>query len=327
MKPLVVLGWVLLVVESLFVASLLIARNAGDDAAGRGLGTIYGLVLGGLLAAAAAAFIWGQRGGPRVAFFLGLGALAVPLVFLVVSLGGRRLGELDRALGRARGVRFADARVNRAAEAVIAGDTSALQARLAEGGLDFTARNGDGRTLLGLAVERATDWGAVPAALASVRVLLEAGVPPAQDALAPARTPAEPDGHLLTTWVFHRSPAAPQVLDLLLQHGGEKNPVDASGQPMLMSTEMTLPFLEVLARHGADLAVLDTTRTDRPAYTGPMTAAVFGNWDQVLFYLDHGLDAAYTAPDGVSLRTLVAEKDKEGVRDAAFLEVKRRLSR
>lgn len=327
MKPLVVLGWILLLVESLFVAAMLVSRNAGDDAAGRGLGTIYGLVLGVILMAAAGGFIWGQRGGPRAAFFLGLGAMAVPLVFLVISVGGRRLGELDRALGRARGVRFADARINRAAEAVVAGDTTALQARLAEGGLDFAARNGDGRTLLGLAVERATDWGAPPGALACVRLLLEAGVPPAQDALAPTPTPAEPDGHLLTTWVFHRSPASAQVLDLLLQHGGEPDPVDARGQPMLMSTEMTLPFLEVLARHGANLAVLDTTRPDRPAYNGPMTAAVFGNWDQVLFYLDHGLEAGYTAPDGVNLRTIVAEKDREGVQDAAFLEVKRRLSR
>ena len=325
MKPLVVLGWILLGLETLLVLAMLVSRNAGDDAAGRGLGTIYGLVLGGILAVAAAAFIWGQRGGPRIAFVLGLGAMALPLVFLAVSVGGRRLGELDRALGRARGVRFADARVNRAAEAVIAGDTSGLEARLAEGGLDFTARNGDGRTLLGLAVERATDWDAAPGALASVRVLLNAGVPPAQDALAPARTPAEPDGHLLTTWVFHRSPASAQVLDLLLQHGGEVNPVDADGQPMLMSTEMTLPFLEVLARHGANLAILDTTRADRPTYNGPMTAAVFGNWDQVLFYLDHGLDPGYTAPDGANLRSLVAEKDREGVQDTVFLEVKRRL--
>ena len=49
MKPLVILGWILLAGEVLFVASLLLMRNMGDDAAGRGLATAWGLILGAVV--------------------------------------------------------------------------------------------------------------------------------------------------------------------------------------------------------------------------------------------------------------------------------------
>ena len=60
MKAAVILGWVLLVVEGLIVASMFVNPNMGDDAAGRGVARGFAIVLGPALLGSAALFIWGN---------------------------------------------------------------------------------------------------------------------------------------------------------------------------------------------------------------------------------------------------------------------------
>lgn len=53
--------------------------------------------------------------------------------------------------------------------------------------------------------------------------------------------------------------------------------------------------------------------------------AELGDWEIVLFLLDHGVPADYVAPDGNSLRKIVALKQKERPGDAAMTAVVQRL--
>jgi len=56
-----------------------------------------------------------------------------------------------------------------------------------------------------------------------------------------------------------------------------------------------------------------------------MFAAQISEWDVVMFLLDHGVRPDVVAPDGTSLRTIVAEKKAEGAADSSFAAVVRKL--
>jgi len=113
MKIAVVVGWTLLVVEGLIIASMFVQPNMGDDAAGRGMARGFAIVLGPIMLAAAALFVWGQRGGPAAAFWGGLGVMAIPLVVIVQKNVVGTFNRLDRAQGEARYGKFSDARLTR----------------------------------------------------------------------------------------------------------------------------------------------------------------------------------------------------------------------
>jgi hypothetical protein len=58
-----------------------------------------------------------------------------------------------------------------------------------------------------------------------------------------------------------------------------------------------------------------------------MVAAQLESWDHVLFFLDHGVSADHTAPDGTSLRKIIEAKRREGASDSALQNVVARLRR
>ena len=76
MKIAIIAGWILLAIETALVLYMFVQPNVGDDAAGRGMALGFGIVLGPVLLISAALFIWGQRGGPRVAFWTGFSSTA-----------------------------------------------------------------------------------------------------------------------------------------------------------------------------------------------------------------------------------------------------------
>ena len=160
MKLAVIAGWILLVIEALIIGTMLVQPNAGDDAAGRGVARAMALVLTPFLLVVAALFVWGQRGGPRIAFWAGFGVMAIPLAVILRNTVARSVRRLDSAAGKAVDARFPDERLSRIARAIEIDDTATVQAILAEGPVDFTARNRRGRTILGRAVEHASDHGA-----------------------------------------------------------------------------------------------------------------------------------------------------------------------
>ena len=326
MKIAVIVGWILLVIEAALVLSMFVQPNMGDDAAGRGMARGFAIVLGPLLLLAAALFLWGQRGGPRFAFWAGFAIMAIPLAFIIKNSVVGRFNSFELARGRALYGKFDDGRLTKLARAIEAEDTAAARAIIAEGPIDFTARSRRGRTILGRAIEFAGSHDSSPTALESVRMLLEAGGKPLPNVIEREFYQGDLDAHLLVAFVFGgNSPNTVPLLDMVLAAGADPNTRNYEGQPLYFSTYATRPKLEVLAKHGADFTVLETTRTDRAGYTGAMSMAELGNWEIVLFLLDHGVPADYVAPDGNSLRKIVALKQKERAGDAAMTAVVERL--
>jgi ankyrin repeat protein len=312
-KIAVIIGWVFLAIETILVATMFVQPNVGDDAAGRGMARGFEIVLGPVLLCAAALFIWGQRGGPRPAFWAGFGVMAIPLIGILQSNVLKTFNRLDRAQGKAQGARFADARLTRLGRAIDQDDTATVRAILAEGPVDFAARSRRGRTVLGRAVEHARSFEGTPTSLETVRLLLDAGAKPVPNAVEPEFYRGDLDAHLLVAYVFGGNTANTiPLLDLLLTAGADPNTRNYEGQPLYFSTYGNIPKLDVLAKHGADFTALETTRTDRQGWTAAMSAAEMSNWDGVLFLLDHGVSPTHVAPDGKTLQTIVAEKKREG---------------
>lgn len=306
MSALVTFGWVLLAGEALFVLMMLVTRDMGDDAAGRGLATAWGLVLGAVLLVAGSAFAWGQLGGPRVALYGGLLVISTPVLYGAYDMAGGGLGSLRRWARQRSRVTFADPRLSRLARAIAANDASAMRTLLAPGGVDFAARSGDGKTILGFAIEHAVDLFQGPAAVEPVRLLLEAGARPLPDVIE-----AEGEGpyaeHRLVVWIYGRGDQAAPVLDLLLAAGADPNARDRVGEPLLASTYARPPAVEVLLRRGIDVNAPDLSRTDRPRWSPLMTQALYQAWDVVTLLLDHGADADYRAEDGKTVRDVLRE--------------------
>jgi ankyrin repeat protein len=304
----IIAGWTLLVAEVVVVASMFVLRDAGDDAAGRGVGRALSLLAGLALLVAGSLFVWGQRGGPRAMLWAGLVLMALPLVVVARNAASAGFRRIDLATGHARHRAFADAHLTRVARAIEAEDIDAVRALLAEGAVDFDARNRGGQTILGVAVAHALARMATPAAAESVRLLLAAGAGPAPNVIRHDPIAAEPDAHLLVAHVFDsNAPNALSVLDLLLGAGADANARDHAGQPLYFAPFLTRPKVDVLARHGADFSALDT-REDRTGWTAAMVAAQLGNEDLVRFFLDHGVRADHVAPDGMTLAKIVARK-------------------
>ena len=313
MKIAIVAGWILLAVEAVIVVGMFVNPNMGDDAAGRGMARGFALVLGPILIGAALLFVWGQRGGPRPAFWAGLGVMAIPLIFIATTSAGRTIGRLDRAAGRAQYGKFDDARLTRLARAIERTDTAAVRAIIAEGPVDFKARSRRGRTILGRAIEHAAAYMTPPEALEPVRMLLAAGAKPEPNVIEPEFTNGDLDAHLLVARIFadNYTNTLP-LLDMLLAAGADPNTRNYEGQPLYFSTYTSLPKLELLAKHGADFTSLETTRDDRAGYTAAMNAAEMSEWEIVRFMLDHGVNARHVAPDGSSLRKILQRKLDEG---------------
>lgn len=313
-RSLTLLGWILLVLEALFVIVLFFQRNLGDDAAGRGMARGFSYVLAPIVLLAGAAFVWGQQGGPRGAFWAGLLVLAVPLLFGAFNFAGGTLRKLERTIWRAQAGRFEDGRLTRMARAIDRNDTAELSRLLAAGPTDFAARDRMGRTLLGHAIARAIAWEADTGQVEPVRVLLAAGAPPAADALAPTRTVASVSEHDL---VYHLvgvgNPGAVLVLDTVLGAGADPNVLDEDGRPLLFSTYLRLPALEVLAKHHVNMQAVDT-RPDRLGYSALMHAASMGEWGLAGFFLQHGVPPDHRAPDGTTLDSILAEIDPPGTK-------------
>ena len=326
MKIAVILGWILLAIEGLIVAHLFIQPNMGDDAAGRGMARGFAMILGPVLLLAAGLFIWGQRGGPRLAFWAGFGVMAIPLMLIVKNNVGRTFDRFDRAAGEALYGKFDDSRLTKIARAIEKEDTATVRALIAEGPVDFEARSRRGRTILGRAVEYAAKYQSSPAALEPVRMLLAAGAKPLPNVIEPEPSQGVLDAHLLVAYVFGAAYGNTlPLLDMLLEAGADPNTRNYEGQPLYFSTYMRLPTLEMLAKHGADFTALETTRIDRNGYTGAMFAAELGEWAIVQFMLDHGVNADHVAPDGNTLRKIMAEKTAEHAGDSTFVAVMTRL--
>lgn len=312
MKPHVIVAWSLFALEVLFVASLALQKNMGDDAAGRGMATGFALLLGPIVLVAGVLLWWGTQGGPVAAFWVGLCIVGSPLAYGAFTFTGGMLHKLDRSLGQAQQGRFDDARLTRLARAIDAQDTVAVRQWLATGTPDWTARDRWGRTLLGHAIVKAVSYDAGPGRVEGVRMLLAAGAPPAANVIAAEKSMASVSEHNLVYHLYGiHNPSALAVLDMVLAAGASPDAVDEDDRPLYYSTYTVLPALEILARHGADFTRLDP-RSDRLQQDALMNAVSMKMWAEARFFLQHGLSPEHTAADGRNMRSILAEVDPPG---------------
>ena len=312
MKPLIVIGWILLALEALFVVMLAVTKNVGDDAAGRGMATGFAIVLGPIVLVAAGLFYWGTRGGPAIAFWIGLVMAGAPVIFGVLNLAGGAFTDFARARGRAQYGTFDDQALTTLARAIDANDLPLMRKLLATSTPDWRARDHRDQTILGHAVVKAaTDYSGTTR-VEAVRLLLDANAPALPNIIAPVRTPASVSEHDVVYHLFAlHTPSALAVLDLLLTAGLSPNAVDEDDRPIFTSTYAGVAGLEVLAKHGADFTLLDP-REDRYKYNALMNAVYLKVWPEARYFLERGLSPDDTAPDGQSARTILARVDPPG---------------
>jgi hypothetical protein len=308
MKLLITAGWILLAVEVVAILALLVVKDMGNDAAGQGVALGYGLVLTPFVLAAAGALVWGTRGGPRAVLWAGLVIAFLPVLVGAGLFASNAAGRVADARARAEVGRFADARLTTLARAITAKDGDAMRSLLAQGRVDWTARDAVGRTLLGHAIAAAIEdfedfqgTSRVP----MVRQLLDAGAPVTRDLLAPAASPeAKRAGNLVYHLFSVHNPSALEILDLVLSRGLSPDEDDEDARPLYFSTFTVLPSLVVLQKHGADFTRLDP-RADRAGQNALQNAVRLQLWDVAQFFLECGLDPDATAADGTSARALL----------------------
>lgn len=309
----VIAAWTLLALEALFVMTLALQKNMGDDAAGRGMATGFAMVLAPVVLVAAALLWWGSRsGGTTLAWWLGFCIVASPVAYGATTFSAGMLKKIDRSVWHAQQGRFADSQLTELARAIDAQDAPGVQRLLAAGTPDWAARDRWGRTLLGHAVVQAVSDYGDPSRAEFVRLLLAAGAPPAANVIAAEASMASVSEHNLVYHLYgvHNANAL-AVMDMVLSAGASVDVVDEDGRPIYYSTYTVLPALEILARHGADFTRLDP-RSDRLHYNALMNAVSMQMWPAALFFLKQGLSPDHVAPDGQSMRTILAEVDAPG---------------
>jgi hypothetical protein len=311
-KILVGAGWVLLALEVFFVGSLFVTKNMGDDAAGRGMARGFALLLGPIVLLAGALLAWGSRGGPKAVLWVALLLVFAPVLYGAANLVSGTAGKIDRSLGQAEYGRFDDAALTALARAISKGDTAAVTKMLATTRPDWNARDRRDQTILGHAIVRAIDDYSGVNGVVFVRMLLDAGAPVASNVISPERRPSSVSEHNLVYHLYGvHNPSALAILDMVLAAGLSPNEVDEDSVPIYFSSYTVLPALQILRKHGADFTRLDP-RTDRLHQNALMHAVTISAWDQATFFLEQGLSPDYTAPDGRSARSILAEVDPPG---------------
>lgn len=332
-KPLIVLGWVLLVLEVLFVVMLFATRDMGDDAAGRGMARGFAMLLAPVVLLAGALLWWGARGGPKFALWVGLLMVFSPVLFAAVSTTRGTIKSLDRKMGLAEYGRFDDANLTALARAISDRDEPEARRLLAKGTPDWRARDRRDQTLLGHTIVKAIEDYETTAGVVFVRMLLDAGAPVAPNEISSERTQASVSEHNLVYHLYGvHNPAALAILDMVLTAGLSPNQVDEDSVPIYFSTYTVLPALEILAKHGASFTALNP-REDRLHENALMAAVSMHMWKEATFLLGKGLSPDYTAPDGRSARSILAEEDPPGTlyygddekTHAAFIEALARI--
>lgn len=296
-------GWICFAAELIFLAYLFISKNAGDDAAGRGVATGYGIVLLPLVLIAGGLLYWAQGSPSRVLQWTALLVVALPFVVgggLWVNNAITNAGDRRRA---AVAGDFAEPRLTALAHAIDQRDPGGLATLLAQGGpIDWQARNRSDATLLGYAIRSVLDDYRGEQGVALVGMLMAHGAPLTGD-------PTRPGQPLLAAIMEGNTPGTVALLRLVLDAGADPNGRDRDGLPLIHITNSWhgLEKLKLLAEHGADLQVRNN-RGDRPQWSALMTAAYMQDWELAHFFLAHGVPADYRAPDGSTLATVLAER-------------------
>lgn len=312
MKALTVLAWILFGIDALVVINLWLVKNMGDDAAGRGMATGFAMLLTPVVLALGALLFWATRAGSRPGILAALAVLGIPLWMGLANYGKEITGQLVRGARRREELVYPDARLSDIARALRAKDPARVRALVTGAALDWNARNRDGMTILGFAVNGVVDMYRTPQDVESVRILLEAGAPPASDILGPDK--------VLLEWVLGgNAQEAYDLLHVLFKAGADPNvtTMDAGDRrSLLFISYMDLPELRIFVEHGVNLEALDT-RSDQLGWTLLLQAVNNGDWPTARYLLDAGARTDVVAADGkTTIDTLLADAAQGYQRDA-----------
>ncbi len=304
-RVIALIGWVCLALDAAFVIALIVVRDAGNDAAGRGVGRGWGVVLLPVLLIAAGVLYWGTKSGSK-AVTIG-GTLIVALPFMLLAQGKiqqMRANSADRAQKAQHG-QFGDARLNALAQAIDAGDTTGLQTLLASykasaTAPDYTQRDASGETLLGFAATRALDYSGTDDKVSALRIVLQNGVPYAADAQKVG-----------LDWSFaalvDTRDKGVAIAAIALDAGADPNQkAQYDDYPAILSYEVRLPQLQLLVQHGADVQARNAQ-----GESTLMNAIRFKHFPEALFFLEQGVDPDYATSDGRTARTELKRVEDE----------------
>ncbi len=295
--------WTLFAAEVLFTGSMIVARDMGTDAAGRGLARGLGLVgLAFVLIAGAGLFFSGRSHS-----WLGLIASSLPLLVPIVLFFGSTIeGELHNVrvqISNRSYTKFPTREQSQLAEAILLRDPVAIS-KILSTRPDVNGRNRGGFSLLGIAIRGMNSFGTNEGSgdgLEPIRLLLEAGADPNQ-VIDPYGSSA------LGALSVHLTDAgAAQAFRLLLEHGANPNT-----EKVLLNAWENPESLRALLDHGADTAVRDSDGNP---------ALIFflynGRWNAALELLRRGADTHVTGYNGMTAQSALqmVKERMESTRD------------
>lgn len=322
LKTVSLIGWICFGLDALLVLLLFATKNVGDDAAGRGMATGFAVVLTPILLLAGGILLWGTRSGSRTGIIGGAMFTALPFLLLGANFVSGTIGRIERGISQSRRGKFVDPALTRIARLIEQGDTAGVRAALQGASLDFAQRDPFDRTLLGVAVDRATGMGSGPEHKAMVRILLDSGVPYDPEA-------TRPGNDWFAEWAGSSGDMYNDMLEAALQHGADPNTRERFEQhPVIFSYHMSPAKLRMLVEHGADVH-RRSERPDRLGWSALMNAVYFREWESAAFFLEQGVDPDYKSADGSSALSLFRERagEERDTTGEAFLKVRQGLER
>lgn len=199
---------------------------------------------------------------------------------------------------------FDDARVAAAVAAVSSGDFATAEQQLTAGA-DINAVGADGLTPLLWVMGTTLN-------VRRIEFLLNAGANPNY------RDPRSQISPMYLAAGGNR----PDILELLLRHKGDPNLTGKRGQTLLMVAVMQFrdKNIDLLMRYGADIS-----RTDELGRTVANTSSSMGRFDQVVFFLERGLNYdVQRLARAVDVRQVPANSDAQRWKDKAIEMLKAR---
>ena len=283
MKILVVFTWGLVAADGLLAIAGLVTRNMGDDAAGRGVATTFGLISLALVAGAATLLYFSSRSHSWVGVAFSACLLGLPLLFIFGTSATSALQELKYRIAESRTGRYKDPRQRQLAQAIRAGDLDGMRRILAlKPALD--GRDPIDYDLLSYSIALVRERKGTPDA---VRLLLEAGMNPNQSRF--------PNGSgLLDELTYSTEPVEKAVFRMLLEHGADPNaPGRQTARTPLCATEDP-DLVKLLVEHGADVNAMSPSGT--PLIHNILTS----HWDNAVYLIEHDADVNLADREGTT---------------------------
>ena len=303
--------WIVVACLGVAAGAMFLDRSGGD-AATRGLGQFFGIILGIIVLVAAAALLLSKFS--RAWLWIGAGILALPFVLMGVFTVGHAIDEArnqkyvnDLHSGRE------DFREQPAllavAEAISNNDENAIRTA-AKNVPDLNAAGREGKTLLFFAVDQALER---PELVKAVVVLLSLGADPNYN-----------NGQLHSFAMWRAVNGEVGLLKAMLDAGGNPNALDFRGDPIVFYiwNENFFPAdrpmrLRLLLDRGADVnSTLPKTASDFAGYTILLYRTREGGSDSsaysdALELLQRGADPNRAADDGMTLAKMLAQQRAE----------------